>query len=237
MLKKLSFLLHFIMLNAAVLQPILTTQPWESCPSGNQKVVPASECHPPENLGIAHRRVVAYYENGCFEKELAEVVKQAKKKFNKPATSTWQAFIFDIDDTVLSDYCNVKSIQFGFVPEFAHDWITRAEVPAIPLMKNFYNYLIKKGYHIIFLTGRPHNQYEATEKNLQNQGFTAYDKLILRSGDHKGLSTQAYKALERSKLVKEGYEIVGTAGDQWSDLTGDHIGTPIKVPNYMYFIE
>lgn len=215
----------------------LAQQPWKSCPSGIQPHKKTCTCKRPENLGVAHKKVIEYYENGCFDKELTDVVTKAKQYFIQPAQHDNEVIIFDIDDTVLSDYCNVKAIQFGYIPKLSHEWIMKSAAPAIPIMKDFYDYLIKKGYHIIFITGRHHNEYEATAKNLKDQGFTGYDKLIVRSIDSKNLTAKAYKSRERAALAREGYKIVGSVGDQWSDLTGDNIGMAIKIPNYMYVIE
>ncbi len=215
-----------------------TQSPWQACPSGIRPHKKTCVCKRPENVGLAHKKVIEYYENGCFDKELADVVTKAKRQFAQPAQHDNDAVIFDIDETVVSDYCNVKSIKFGFVPKLSHEWVMKSAAPAIPAMKDFYHYLLKKGYHIIFLTGRHHNEFEATEKNLKNQGFTGYDKLIVRSAANKNLTAQEYKSRERAKLVKEGYNIVGSVGDQWSDITGDNVGqNPVKVPNYMYHID
>ena len=37
--------------------------------------------------------------------------------------------------------------------------------------------------------------------------------------------------------MKDGYSIVATVGDQWSDFEGGHTGYKVKLPNYLYTIE
>jgi acid phosphatase len=219
-------------------QVAYTQQPWSSCSSQTSCSKKVFSCNQPENITLAHKKVMDYYENGCFEQELTNTVKQAKHIFDKPAQdNNKEVIIWDIDETALSEYCNVKAIQFGYVPKLSHEWIMKASAPAIPATKKLYQYLLKKGYRMIFLTGRHHNEYEATEKNLKKEGFTGYDRLIVRSREDKGLTAEEYKSRERAKLAEEGYTIVGSIGDQWSDLAGDNIGMAVKIPNYMYLIE
>ncbi len=46
-----------------------------------------------------------------------------------------------------------------------------------------------------------------------------------------------FKSTKRVWLTEQGYEIIGTVGDQWSDLEGLYHGIQIKIPNYLYLIE
>ena len=43
-----------------------------------------------------------------------------------------------------------------------------------------------------------------------------------------------FKSAKRVELIELGYEIIGTVGDQWSDLEGPHHGIQVKIPNYLY---
>jgi len=43
--------------------------------------------------------------------------------------------------------------------------------------------------------------------------------------------------VKKTELTNQGYEIVGTVGDQWTDLNGPYSGIQIKLPNYLYEIK
>jgi predicted secreted acid phosphatase len=88
-----------------------------------------------------------------------------------------------------------------------------------------------------FITGRPEPQRDATERNLRAQGYESWQQLFLRQPDQGSQPTIAYKSAARAKIVAQGYKIVLSAGDQWSDLKG----TPeaefsVKYPNPFYYI-
>lgn len=194
-------------------------------------------CRKPENLSSARDKVMHYYEVGCFENELCRVIKKAKKRFSAPATSPRQVVIFDVDETALSEYRNLKSIAFGYVPKLSHEWVMCACAPAMPEVRDLYHYVLERGYHVIFVSGRRHNEAEATKRNLLEQGFTGFDRLIVRSQDEETLTAFKYKSEVRTRLTQEGYEIVGCVADQWSDLEGPYTGRAVKIPNYIYVIE
>ena len=47
----------------------------------------------------------------------------------------------------------------------------------------------------------------------------------------------ADKSSKRKELVERGYDIIGTVGDQRSDIDGPYSGIQVKIPNYLYLIE
>lgn len=60
-------------------------------------------------------------------------------------------------------------------------WATKGECPAIPSVLRLFKKLVKSGFKVFLLTGRSEDAYErATIKNLRNQGFIGYERLILR---------------------------------------------------------
>ena len=116
-------------------------------------------------------------------------------------------------------------------------WNAEMKAPAIEQVKELYNFLLSKGAKIIFLTGRNFPEYEVTYQNLINEGYTVFDTLITQIGDEKKMKAQDFKSSKRKWLTEQGYEIVGTVGDQWNDLEGDNHGIQVKIPNYLYLIE
>lgn len=197
----------------------------------------SSEIFQLQNLDISKKLVENYYESGQFDTECKDVYDDAIKQIEKLSLPQNAAVVFDVDETVLSNYNNTKSISFGYVQDIWHNDILHADEPTIPQTKIFYNWLISKNIKIIFLTGRYQEIYEATKKNLITTGFSQYDTLIVRNADEIKMPAAKYKIQKRHELVKKGYNIIACVGDQWSDLEGDNTGIKIKLPNYLYLID
>jgi acid phosphatase len=193
--------------------------------------------HKPVNLTDARNAVKQYYESGKFDKELDQVIKEAKKKFDKVEFKNNSAVIFDVDETALDNYELAKQMGFGYVYEMNKKWNAEMTAPAIPLVKDLYDFLLAKGSKIIFLTGRNFPEYQATYENLKRDGYTAFDTLITQMDDERKMKNREFKGKKRVELTEKGYDIVGTVGDQWSDLEGPDHGIQVKIPNYLYLIE
>nr|GLL36777.1 acid phosphatase 1 [Ipomoea trifida] len=190
------------------------------------------------------RHIESYMTGGQYERDVNFTV-DAIFSFVDNEVSIFgdglDAWILDVDDTCISNLIYYQTKRFGcdpYDPAGFKAWATKGECPAIPSVLRLFKKLVKSGFKVFLLTGRSEDAYErATIKNLRNQGFIGYERLILRTGANKELSAVAYKSKIRKQLVKEGYKIWGNVGDQWSDLQGDHVGNrTFKLPNPMYFV-
>jgi len=188
----------------------------------------------PENLTIARNAVKEYYESGKFDEELDEVINDAKDEFENIEAKDNSVIIFDVDETALNNYQASVKMGFGFVYEIVREWELSAKAPAIPQAKLLYDFLIDRGFKIIFLTSRKHAVYDATFNNLIDQGYTVFDTLITRNENESGIKSIDFKSEKRGWLTENGYNIVGTVGDQWSDLKGPYHGIQVKIPDYLY---
>lgn len=191
----------------------------------------------PTNLSIAREDVQQYYESGKYDEELNKVIEEAKEKFSKVDFKSNSVVIFDVDETALNNYGLAKKMGFGYVYELNKQWNAGMKAPAIPQVKELYEFLLSKGSKIIFITGRNYSEYDVTFQNLKNAGYTVFDTLITQIGDETKMKAKDFKSKKRVELTKSGYEIVGTVGDQWSDLEGDYYGIQVKIPNYLYLIK
>ena len=189
------------------------------------------------NLSVAREEVKQYYESGKFDEELDAVIDDAKEKFNKVNVRKNSAVIFDVDETALDNYELAEMMGFGYVYEMNKKWNAEMKAPAIKPVKELYDFLLSRGAKIIFLTGRNFPEYEVTYENLRKAGYTVFDTLITQIGDEKKMKAREFKSSKRVWLTENGYEIVGTVGDQWSDLEGEYHGIQVKIPNYLYLIE
>ncbi|KAK4280960.1 hypothetical protein QN277_012511 [Acacia crassicarpa] len=150
------------------------------------------------------------------------------------------AWVFDIDETLLSNLPYYESHGFGsdiFNETSFDDWVNEAKAPALPASLRLYKELQQLGFKIFLLTGRSEYQREATEANLLFSGYSKWERLILREESDQGKPATIYKSERRQELVNEGYRIHGSSGDQWSDLLGFAVARrSFKLPNPMYFI-
>ena len=189
------------------------------------------------NLDFAKDEIVTYYESDEYNNEVAMVISDVIKEFESIKAGDSAAVVFDVDETALSNYEILKETDFGYVPNIWDKWIDEAKAPAISEVKNLYDFFIKEKMKIIFITGRKDFQYNATFKNLQSAGYALFDTLIVRMKDEYKLGAVDFKSKKREELTAKGYKIVGTVGDQWSDLNGSFHGIQVKIPNYLYHIE
>lgn len=189
------------------------------------------------NLRTAKDIVKNYYESGKYDEELNKVIQDAKRKFANVKVSDNSVVIFDVDETALNNYGLAKMMDFGYVYDLNKKWNEELKAPAFEPTKDLYNSLLNKGFKIIFLTARNSNEYDVTYKNLLQAGYTVFDTLITQSKADQKLKSEEFKSKVRTELTNKGYEIVGTVGDQWTDLNGPYSGIQIKVPNYLYEIK
>ena len=189
------------------------------------------------NLRTSKDIVKDYYETGKYTDEMNEVIKDAKEKFDKIEIKKNSIVVFDVDETALNNYGLAKQMDFGYVYDLNKKWNEELKAPAIKETQDLYFYLLNKGVKVIFLTGRNYTEYDVTYKNLIQEGYSGFDTLITQSKENQKLKAQEFKSKVRTELTTQGYEIVGTVGDQWTDLNGPYSGIQIKLPNYLYEIK
>jgi phosphoglycolate phosphatase-like HAD superfamily hydrolase len=145
-----------------------------------------------------------------------------------------QAIVFDVDETLLSNYSAIVADGFVYGPKSqaeATDEIGVAIKPSLDL----YNLAKSKGIAVFLITGRPEAQRAPTEDNLKREGFTDYQQAILKPAGFPG-TTVAYKSGARQAIEAQGYDIVANVGDQYSDLAGGYADAAFKLPNPFYYL-
>lgn len=189
-----------------------------------------------QNLSLLKDRIIEYHSSGQYDKDIQNICNGAWDKLKEIKPSSNSTVIFDVDETALSNYSFLKNVDFGYIPFLWNKWIDSAKAPAIKPVKALYDSVLKKGFKIVFLTGRWDFQYTATIKNLKKAGFAKFDTLIaVTTGD---TSTAAlFKERERIKLTRAGYSIICTIGDQYSDMKYKYTGIKVKLVDYMYYIK
>jgi len=191
----------------------------------------------PVNLQLAKKDIMNYYEKGRYSNDLKDIISNAENEINKLNLPANSAVVFDVDETSLSNYETIKKIHFGYVRDMWDNWINEAMAPAIPEVKQFYDFVILKKIKVIFLSSRTSSQYNATYSNLKNAGYLTFDTLILKGNSDLSITSLEFKSKQRELLTNKGYDIIAVIGDQESDLQGNYHGIQIKLPNYIYLIE
>ncbi|XP_023538943.1 acid phosphatase 1-like [Cucurbita pepo subsp. pepo] len=148
------------------------------------------------------------------------------------------AWIFDIDDTLISTVPYYKKAQYGGKKLNITDleaWMSEAKAPVLGHTLRFFNLLKAKGVDIILISARREALRSATIENLVQKGYHGWSDLFFRSDEEKDV--EKYKSDVRRRLVKGGYCIWGILGDQYSSLEGTPSGRrTFKLPNPMYYV-
>ncbi|MEV4419944.1 HAD family acid phosphatase [Patulibacter sp. NPDC049589] len=145
------------------------------------------------------------------------------------------AVVFDIDETLLSNYIGVpgsdpESGSVGQFPGALGGTGTR-----MPGVSDAYALAKQRGMAVFLITARPSlvpGLRETTIRNLQAAGYSGWDGLSLKD-DPLG-SSATYKTAERAAIEARGYTIVANVGDQESDLSGGYSERRFKLPNPFY---
>jgi HAD superfamily, subfamily IIIB (Acid phosphatase) len=221
----------------------------------NSRIILSVDALP--NFGVQRYKLQQYGDctgdNGCYWADLDAQYKRAEAELAKQIAAKKSgeklAIVMDIDETTLSNYCEMRREDFGYIAPLYSRWETSPEAAtAIPGALRLYNKAREAGIAVFFITGRPgvpdfsagHEQTDETDttaKNLEAAGFRGYEALQLRNGTERTMPTIDYKSSERERIVRRGYRIIMSLGDQWSDLLGDpQADISIKLPNPFYFI-
>lgn len=208
-----------------------------------------------DNLTEIKAALVAYHDNGLYEKQLAAVDQAARDYVMSRADKVkMPALVLDIDETSLSNWPQMKANDFAYFgdPQLACDklpqgpcgaleWDKLAQARAIDPTLALFQAAKAHGVAVFFITGR-HNypaeadETEFTKTALTKAGYSNWDGLALRSSAYAQSSVADYKSDERKKIAAKGYTIIANVGDQPSDLAGGYAERTFLLPNPFYRI-
>jgi len=201
---------------------------------------------PVENFDIARYRLADYGacigDGGCYWADLDAQYKRAEGALERELAlhrhGEKLAIVFDIDETSLSSYCEMQREAFGYIKPMSNVWVVSPEAAvAIPGAVRLFNRARSAGVDVFFITGRPESQTTATARNLEAAGYHGWKGLALRNAMETSMPTVAYKSGRRKQIVAQGYRLILSVGDQWSDLNGDpKAEVSVKLPNPFYFL-
>lgn len=198
------------------------------------------------NLFDAQQRVEEYIRSGRYDADVARVDAEATAWLEQHAKSaTRPAIVLDIDETSLSNWTAYRLNGWGRVVNGGCDlqqgpcglraWQALGQSTALAPTLALVRRARALNVAVFFISGRPANLREATERNLREQGYEWTGVIILPDGA-KFASAVDFKAPERRKLTQQGYTILLSIGDQESDLKGGYAERTFKLPNPVYFL-
>ena len=214
--------------------------------AGAQDPTAMIAAEPLENLDVARYRIADYDDcvgnGGCYWADLDAQYKRAEAAFDREVSTRKPgeklALVLDIDETSLSGYCEMKREDYGYIRAMNDEWtVSPSAAVAIPGGVRLFNRARAAGVDVFFITGRPARQTEGTVRNLEAAGYQGWKGLALRNDEEKSMPTILYKSGRRAQIVAQGYRILMSVGDQWSDLSGTpKADVSVKLPNPFYFL-
>lgn len=197
----------------------------------------------PENLATVKQTLINYHDSGKYSQELTSVSNEALNYLRFRVNQNAQlrnpkklAIVLDIDETSLSNYADMRRLDFGGTLEMLTALENAAHDPAIPSTLALYKYAIANNVAVFFVTGRKEAQRDATVNNLKDAGYDKWAALYLKANDYADSSAIPYKTAVRKKITEQGYDIAVNMGDQYSDLKGGYADMKYKLVNPYYFI-
>lgn len=197
----------------------------------------------PLNLSEAKEVAINYHDSGAYDYEVASVIKEAMEYLEFRITKNQQikqpqklAIVMDIDETSLSNYKDMRTLNFGGTMEQIDQMSLKADDPPIKSSLDFYNYAISHGVAVFFVTGRHESERQSTIKNLNEAGYRGWTHLYMKPNDYQTKTVITYKMAMRRAIIAQGYDIIINIGDQESDLKGGLADMTFKLPNPYYKI-
>ena len=213
------------------------------------QAVLSSEFSQPLNVGDAILAATRYQASGEYQRDLEQVAQKATEWIvqRAPAASR-PALVLDIDETALSNWEVIQRDNFGRPIEGPCEpsgvtpcgwaaWDLLAKDPPIEPTLQLYRTAKSLGVAVFFITGRPENQREATQKNLIDAGYNKVEQLIMVPPGFTAASAADFKPPQREEIERRGYTIIANVGDQPSDLFGGHAERLFLLPNPFYRVK
>ncbi len=197
----------------------------------------ATGSHEPAQAHRSGPELHRYVDSGWYERDLAAVAARARTWVEQRAAKRTEgerlAIVFDIDETLLSNWTEIVQTDFVYVPAIWEVWEAEARAPAIGPVRDVYLAARRLGVEVILLTDRREHERAVTERGLRAGGYEDYAVLLLKPDASKETAAE-FKSAQRRRLAGEGHVIIANIGDQDSDLAGGFAERTFKLPNPFY---
>ena len=201
---------------------------------------------PIPSLYDTQARIARYISSGQYDQEFATVVARAQAYMERRSRAVSKpAIVLDIDETSLSNWPAYRMNGWARIPGGPCDldhgpcgiraWQAMAASKALAPTLALARRAEALGVAVFFITGRPPELRDATERNLRQEGYQPASVILLPAG-RTFESAADFKAPERRKIAEQGYSIILNMGDQDSDVRGGYAEKTFKLPNPVYFL-
>ncbi|CAN0885735.1 Acid phosphatase 1 [Linum grandiflorum] len=156
------------------------------------------------------------------------------------------AWVFDVDDTLLSTIPYFNSHAFGgekLNETSLEAWMRESKAPALNYSLRLFHTIKDRGIKIFIISSRREHLRSATVDNLIGAGYHGWSGLLLRPESAAAAGVAEYKAEARKRFVEQrGYHILGIVGDQWSSTVVPEAQSnsgpfrAFKLPNPVYYV-
>lgn len=193
---------------------------------------------PRPNLTLLKWECIRWHDSGEYESAFARAATPAQRTLRAclkklPANA---AVVFDIDETLLSNWPYLRSVGFGISEETFAAWTKREKgIPLVPA-REIFNEARAAGIPVFLITGRGEALRKETIRDLKEAGYDGWTALFMKPESYTNRSIIPFKSGVRRMLAAKGYDIILNMGDQESDLAGGFARHRFKLPNPFYYI-
>lgn len=199
----------------------------------------ASSVEPRPNLTLLKNENVFWHDSGGYGEAFfraAEAGRDTLESRLRGETPQNFAVVFDIDETLLSNWAYLKSRQFAITPDSFAEWARTENAVALPATREIFARAQAYSIPIFLITGRSEALRVQTIRDLEEAGFWGWNGLFMKPATYTDASIVPFKSGVRKALTEHGYDIILNMGDQDSDLDGGFARRSVKLPNPFYFI-
>jgi acid phosphatase len=199
----------------------------------------AGSGEPQPNLTLLKWQMIEWHDSGEYNRAFAkasEPARDALDHYLHGVTPQNFAIVFDIDETLLSNWPYLRSSHFGVDENSFATWAANSQDSALLPMREVFAKAHAYQIPIFLATGRDESLRAATIRNLEEAGYWGWSGLYMKPPGYRDTSIIPFKSGVRKALTDHGYDIILNVGDQDSDLAGGYADHRVKLPNPFYYI-
>jgi predicted secreted acid phosphatase len=199
----------------------------------------SSPREPKPNLTLLKWRCIEWHDSGGYARAFEHAAKPASRTLEhylRGETPQNFAIVFDIDETLLSNWPYIYQSHFGIDQNTFATWAETSRDRALHPLQEIFNRAHAYQIPIFLVTGRDESLRAATLRNLEEAGYWGWSGLYMKPSSYREVSIIPFKSGVRKMLTERGYDIILNIGDQHSDLDGGYAHHRVKLPNPFYYL-
>jgi predicted secreted acid phosphatase len=194
---------------------------------------------PRPNITLLEWQCIAWHDSGAYDRAFARAARPAMRTLDhylRGETPQNYAIVFDIDETLLSNWAYLRATHFALETAAFTKFIATERAAALAPTREIFAKAHAYRIPIFLVTGRSESMRAATHRDLEEAGYWGWSGLFMKPDTYRDASVVPFKSGIRKMLTEQGYEIILNVGDQESDLAGGYARRRVKLPNPFYYI-